>query len=74
VTGYIYLNFPQSTYYPTATGYLVSNSVTGVPTICNIVGAQGSSIIVNNIQFSFSSGNIFISSAPALFSLYGIKQ
>jgi hypothetical protein len=74
ITGYIYLNFPQSTYYPTATGYIVSNSSTGTPTLCNIVGAQGSAVVINNIKFSFSSGNILISSANALFSLYAVKQ
>jgi hypothetical protein len=71
VTGAIYLNFPQSTYFPTANGNIVGIDSSNATALYNAMGAQGSAMVINNIRFSFSSGNIL---SNARFSLYGINQ
>lgn len=72
--GYVYLNFPLATYFPTANGTLITNySTSGKQFIAG--SGQGSALLINNIRLSYSTGVINqTAGSAATVSLYGIKQ
>jgi hypothetical protein len=77
IYGFLYLNLPQGTNYPTSNGsmLIIPSLVSGDPVLYNIVGSsQSSTVTVNAIKFSFSSGNIAPLGGSSTISLYGLQQ